>query len=99
MSQQPLEDIYPATQTQEDILSRSGKGPITQSLSPMQQGLLFLTLSASQPGIYIQQMVCSLHESLDVPLFLRAWQAVIKRHAALRTALEWEEHEKPMQVV
>ena len=36
---------------------------------------------------------------LDVAAFKQAWQAVVQRHAVLRTAFYWEEADKPLQVV
>ncbi|NEQ47693.1 MAG: amino acid adenylation domain-containing protein [Leptolyngbya sp. SIOISBB] len=68
-------------------------------LSPMQQGMLFHTLYAPASGVYFEQRSCLLAGSLDVAAFKRAWQAVVERHAVLRTAFYWEEADKPLQVV
>src|SRR5438093_10830656 len=56
----------------------------TYPLSPMQQGMLFH--SVYERGFYIQQMVCSLREDVNVSVLRRAWQRVIERHAILRTS-------------
>lgn len=68
-------------------------------LSPMQQGMLFETLSAPSSGIYVEQLSCPISGSLDVAAFARAWQLVIERHPVLRTAFVWEKLEHPLQVV
>ena len=68
-------------------------------LSPMQQGMLFHTLYAPESGVYFEQRNCLLEGDLDVAAFKQAWQAVVQRHAVLRTAFYWEEADKPLQVV
>ncbi|MEP7122425.1 MAG: condensation domain-containing protein, partial [Byssovorax sp.] len=69
------------------------------SLSPMQQGLLFHSLVASQEASYPVQIDWTLRGILDEAAFLRAWQEVVDRHPILRTAFVWERLEKPMQIV
>jgi amino acid adenylation domain-containing protein/non-ribosomal peptide synthase protein (TIGR01720 family) len=69
------------------------------SLSPMQQGLLFHSLVASQEASYPVQIDWTLRGNLDEAAFLRAWQEVVDRHPILRTAFVWERLEKPMQIV
>ena len=69
------------------------------SLSPMQQGLLFHSLVASQEASYPVQIDWTLRGDLDEAAFLRAWQEVVDRHPILRTAFAWERLEKPMQIV
>lgn len=68
-------------------------------LSPLQQGMLFHTLYAPRSALYMEQKVCTLVGSLDVSAFQRAWQHVIDRHPALRTAFLWQGLDTPMQVV
>ncbi|GAB4152072.1 MAG: hypothetical protein Fur0021_16520 [Candidatus Promineifilaceae bacterium] len=70
-------------------------------LSPTQEGMLFHTLRAPESGVYVEQLVLTLHTSrpLDEAAFLDAWQQTLARHAALRTAFVWEKREKPLQVV
>ncbi|MEO7330760.1 MAG: amino acid adenylation domain-containing protein, partial [Minicystis sp.] len=68
-------------------------------LSPMQQGMLFHTLYASEGGVYIVQISGVLQGKLDVAAFERAWQAVVDRHPILRTAFVWEKQKEPLQVV
>ncbi len=68
-------------------------------LSPMQQGMLFHSLFAPQSGLYIEQLICSLHECLDVPAFERAWRRIVERHPVLRTSFHWEDGREPLQEV
>lgn len=68
-------------------------------LSPMQQGMLFHTLSSPDSGVYVEQLHCTLSGQLHVTEFACAWQQVIERHAALRTAFVWEGVNKPLQIV
>jgi amino acid adenylation domain-containing protein len=68
-------------------------------ISPLQQGMLFHSLYAPQSGIYIPQMIWSLHEDLNLSAFKQAWEQVVKRHPILRTSFHWEGLEEPLQKV
>lgn len=68
-------------------------------LSPMQEGMLFHTLYDPQSGLYFEQFTCVFEGQLDVAAFKQAWQRVVEKHAALRTAFVWEKQDKPLQVV
>ena len=68
-------------------------------LSPTQQGILFHSLYAPESGVYLMQLSCVLHGNLNVLIFEQAWQEVVNRHPALRTAFYWEDLEQPLQVV
>ncbi|MBI2948517.1 MAG: AMP-binding protein [Verrucomicrobia bacterium] len=68
-------------------------------LSPMQQGMLFHSLSAESRGVDVEQLVCHLPEDLDRAGFERAWQRVVARHPILRTAFRWEGLDQPRQEV
>jgi amino acid adenylation domain-containing protein/non-ribosomal peptide synthase protein (TIGR01720 family) len=68
-------------------------------LSPMQQGLLFHTLYEPEGGAYVIQLNYELVGLLDVAALKGAWERVIARHAALRTAIVWEGLDQPVQVV
>jgi amino acid adenylation domain-containing protein len=69
----------------------------TYPLSSLQQGMLFHGLSAPQSGLYVQQLLCALHEDLDVVAFRRAWQQVVERHPILRASFHWEGLDEPVQ--
>ena len=68
-------------------------------LSPMQQGMLFHSLYASESGVYIEQMRCTLRGNLDVVALEQAWQRVLDRHAVLRTAFAWKNLDEALQAV
>jgi amino acid adenylation domain-containing protein/non-ribosomal peptide synthase protein (TIGR01720 family) len=70
-------------------------------LSPMQQGMLFHSIyeSGLASGLYIEQRTCQIQGHLDTAAFQQAWQAIVDRHAILRTGFYWEEVEKPLQAV
>src|SRR5688572_18760454 len=68
-------------------------------LSPMQQGMLYFSLSARQPGVDIQQVLCLWHEAVNPAALERAWQRVAESHAVLRTSFRWNGSVKPNQEV
>src|SRR5215213_6894477 len=67
--------------------------------SPLQQGLLFQSLSATESGAYFVQVVCELEGSLNTAEFKQAWGRVLMRHSILRTFFVWEDMEQVLQVV
>ena len=68
-------------------------------LAPMQEGLLFHSLYTPGGGLYIEQFTATLEGPLDPRAFAAAWQRVIERHPALRTAFLWQDIESPLQLV
>jgi amino acid adenylation domain-containing protein/non-ribosomal peptide synthase protein (TIGR01720 family) len=68
-------------------------------LSPAQQGILFHALLSPGADVYRRQVSYEIAAALDAAAFTRAWQAVVDRHAALRTAFAWEGRDDPRQVV
>lgn len=68
-------------------------------LSPMQQGMLFHSLYARQPGVDIEQILVGLPETMDAAAFARAWQCATDRHDILRTSFHWQEQDEPCQQV
>ena len=68
-------------------------------LTAMQQGILFHSLYRRTSGEYVEQFSCDLRGPLDAAAFRRAWEHVVARHPALRTAFEWEDLDEPLQVV
>src|SRR5262249_6225260 len=69
------------------------------ALSPLQEGILFHTLSAPDTSTYFEQFSFTLSADVDVVSLEHAWQAVMDRHAVLRSSFHWKELEKPLQVV
>jgi amino acid adenylation domain-containing protein len=68
-------------------------------LSPTQEGMLVNSLIAPESGSYIQQQILAVKGRVDLPAFEQAWQAVVERHPAFRTAFHWKGLPKPIQVV
>ncbi len=68
-------------------------------LSPMQQGLLFHSLYEGSAGLYIQQLVCAIHEELNVTAFVNAWQQLFTHQSTLRTGFRWDGTQGPVQEV
>jgi len=68
-------------------------------LSPMQQGMLFHSLSDPRSGAYCVQTSWTFEGDLDVSALRQAWQHAVDRHPILRTDFDWEELDEPVQVV
>src|ERR1051325_6693085 len=54
-------------------------------LSPLQLGMLIHSSDGAH-GAYIQQLVCSLREDLDVAALEKAWREIVSRHPVFRTS-------------
>jgi amino acid adenylation domain-containing protein/non-ribosomal peptide synthase protein (TIGR01720 family) len=68
-------------------------------LSPMQQGMLFHTLSDDGDDLYVNQLNLTV-EGLDIERFRAAWECVVERHEILRTSFHWQDSQaSPVQVV
>ncbi|HEX6861516.1 MAG TPA: amino acid adenylation domain-containing protein, partial [Thermoanaerobaculia bacterium] len=67
--------------------------------SPMQQGMIFHSLRDPGSGVYVEQFRLRLGPELDPEAFERAWQRVVDRHPALRTAFFWSGLARPLQAV
>src|SRR5215213_10106036 len=67
-------------------------------LTPLQQGILFHALEAPRSGQYVEQLGVTLR-GLDADAYVRAWQTVVDRHTALRTAFVAGLTPEPLQVV
>jgi amino acid adenylation domain-containing protein/non-ribosomal peptide synthase protein (TIGR01720 family) len=78
-----------------------GRGAIEDlhPLSPMQAGLLFHALFDREPGGYYVQLAWTIEGRLDVAAFAAAFQAIVDRHQVLRTAILWEDLDKPLALV
>jgi amino acid adenylation domain-containing protein/non-ribosomal peptide synthase protein (TIGR01720 family) len=67
--------------------------------TPMQEGMLLHARMAPGSGIDLVQYVFTLRGSVDAAALRRAWELVLGRHPALRTAFAWSGAERPRQVV
>ncbi|HTN88778.1 MAG TPA: amino acid adenylation domain-containing protein [Sorangium sp.] len=68
-------------------------------LSAMQEGMLFHALRDPTSGVYVEQVAFKIPKALVVTAFKEALQALLARHAVLRTAFVWEGADELMQVV
>ncbi|WP_148219481.1 non-ribosomal peptide synthetase [Azospirillum sp. B510] len=68
-------------------------------LTPLQEGLLFHTLSHPGEPTYFEQIRATIRGALDLHAFEAAWNQVIARHAILRSAFAWKGTQVPVQVV
>lgn|GEM_PF-6950927 len=68
------------------------------ALTPVQAGMLYHRLSGSDPGLYLEQGVGRLEGKFDPVILGEAWQLVVDRHAALRSAIVHRSMSRPAQV-
>ncbi|MEE8585879.1 MAG: condensation domain-containing protein, partial [Acidobacteriota bacterium] len=68
-------------------------------LSPMQKGMLFHTLYSPSSGVYFEQQTTVIRGGLNIPAFEQAWQQALDRHPVLRSVIDWEDLDEPLQVV
>ena len=66
------------------------------ALSPLQEGILFHTLSSPNTATYFEQFSFTINSDVDLGGLERAWQAVVDRHAVLRSSFHWKEIDKPL---
>ncbi|MCB1054529.1 MAG: amino acid adenylation domain-containing protein, partial [Acidobacteria bacterium] len=68
-------------------------------LTPVQEGMLFHTVSQPGSGVYVEQLAFRAGADFSPQTFRRAVDAVMRRHPILRTGFSWERREEPLQVV
>jgi surfactin family lipopeptide synthetase C len=68
-------------------------------LSPLQHGMLVHSMTDPRSGAYIQQLVCTLAEELNISAFQNAWRQIVTRHAVFRTRFNWQLSGEPLQEV
>ncbi|NNE11573.1 MAG: LLM class flavin-dependent oxidoreductase [Ilumatobacter sp.] len=68
-------------------------------LSQTQRGMLFESLLASETGVNVEQVVCTLREPVAVEALAESWRQVLARHWTLRTSVVWEGVDEPSQIV
>ena len=67
-------------------------------LSPLQEGMLFHAMSGDRQS-YLQQFTYRVTGPLDLSCFAEAWQRLVGRHQALRSAIVAPPGETPCQIV
>jgi len=69
-------------------------------LSPMQHGMLMESLRSPQgAGFYIEQIVFTIDQEIDINRFRTAWQKIIEHHEILRLGFLWKNLDQPLQYV
>ena len=69
-------------------------------LTPLQQGLLFHSISGDDPSAYVSQVVFDIDDdALNHSRLRDACQSLIDVHTSLRTSIVWNEMDEPLQVV
>jgi non-ribosomal peptide synthetase component F len=68
-------------------------------LTPMQEGMLFHALKEPRSTAYFEQMSWRVRGVVDVPLLERCWNALIRRHATLRSLFTHQNADRPLQIV
>ncbi|WP_171207422.1 MULTISPECIES: amino acid adenylation domain-containing protein [unclassified Ruegeria] len=68
-------------------------------LTPTQSGMLVHILNEPHQAHYFARVTGVLAGALTQEIALEAWQSIMNRHEALRTAFVWDGLEQPLQVV
>ncbi|KAF9367763.1 hypothetical protein CPB97_005338, partial [Podila verticillata] len=68
-------------------------------LSPLQEGILFHHLLATQGDPYLTMVCTAFSDRVLLDRYLDALQKVVDRHDILRTAIMWENMSTPAQIV
>ncbi|WP_316203135.1 MULTISPECIES: condensation domain-containing protein, partial [unclassified Bradyrhizobium] len=68
-------------------------------LAPLQEGILFHHLMASEGDVYLLQSLVAFDDRANLEDFLTGLQAAIDRHDVLRSGIMWEGLSVPVQVV
>ncbi|EGH09058.1 non-ribosomal peptide synthetase SyfB, partial [Pseudomonas amygdali pv. morsprunorum str. M302280] len=68
-------------------------------LAPLQQGILYHHVTATQGDPYVMQVQFAFSDQPRLEAFAQALQTVIDRHDILRTSVHWAGLETPVQVV
>ncbi|QBR71365.1 hypothetical protein CU048_08815 [Beijerinckiaceae bacterium] len=88
--------------TPDEIETIKGRVPDIEDLyplTPMQEGMLFHSLSQPKTGIYHMQERYEIKGAIDLGAFADAWQRVVDGHSILRTSFLWDTHGCAHQLV
>jgi amino acid adenylation domain-containing protein len=65
----------------------------------MQLALLSPALLGPSNGFYVEQLILSIDEKLDITSLQEAWNILHERHDALRISFIWEDQIEPRQII
>ncbi|MBX9586952.1 MAG: amino acid adenylation domain-containing protein [Gammaproteobacteria bacterium] len=103
LSQTLVSHDFPlASLTQEQLSICITKYPNLENiaqLSSLQSGLLFHHLQYPDSNIYHSQYIWTDTRALDLRVFKKAWETIIKRHSIFRTTFLWKHFKSPIQIV
>jgi amino acid adenylation domain-containing protein len=68
-------------------------------LTPMQEGMLFHYLKDTENDHYFEQLSLSIQGKIEVELFEKAWNFVVRANEILRVVFQWEKVENPVQII
>jgi non-ribosomal peptide synthase protein (TIGR01720 family) len=57
----------------------------------LQQGFIYHGLTQTEDDAYRVQLIYDFKSSLDIPIYIKAWEKCIEQYPILRTAFNWEE--------
>jgi len=94
--------VLPHQEAISDDIGPTTEAPIPTSdmaypLAPQQQEMLRACQHDGRRGVYIPQWYATLQGVLDIPAFIRAWQAVLDRHTGLRASFHVAAQSEPIQ--
>jgi amino acid adenylation domain-containing protein len=69
------------------------------ALSPMQEGMLFHYQFDNNSALYFEQTFIEIEGALDIVVFEKTFNALIRKHEVLRTVFTFQKTQKPRQVV
>lgn len=68
-------------------------------LTPVQEGMLYHYLKDPESNQYSEQLTLGISGEIDVNVFEKAWNFVIKTNEMLRTVFRWEKVENLVQII
>lgn len=69
------------------------------SLTPMQQGLLYLNASGVHKAAYFEQFEYLVNGFIDIEIYKKAFDVLFEKHDALRAIFDEDQSGKPIQIV
>ncbi|MBN8624453.1 MAG: amino acid adenylation domain-containing protein [Planctomycetes bacterium] len=68
-------------------------------LTPLQHSMIVASATHPSAGLYVEQWIVRMRETVDVVSLQAAWRAMVRRHAILRTIINVDDLENPAQFV
>jgi amino acid adenylation domain-containing protein len=68
-------------------------------LTPLQHSMIVASATHPGAGLYVEQWIVTMRETVDVVALQAAWQATVRRHEILRTIVNVDDLENPAQFV